>query len=93
MDLQQTLPLPKLTTSKAFYLRKMWMYNQGIHFITKDQEKANFFTWTEDVAHGGSAKICSSLFTFLEYNIPTQEKTSLTLSYGRTLVLARTRIF
>ncbi|CAH1106579.1 unnamed protein product [Psylliodes chrysocephalus] len=68
MDLQQTLHLPKLTTSKAFYLRQMWMYNLGIHSISKQGAKANFFTWTEDVAHRGISEICSSLLIMLEYN-------------------------
>nr|CAI5833893.1 unnamed protein product [Callosobruchus analis] len=29
---------------------------------------ANFFTWTEDVAHRGSSEVCSFLLTMLEYN-------------------------
>lgn len=64
MDLQQTMPLPKLSTSKAFYLRQMWLYNFGIHCITYLGQKSYFFTWTEDVANRGSNEIASCLFRF-----------------------------
>ncbi|GBM66086.1 hypothetical protein AVEN_169758-1 [Araneus ventricosus] len=50
VDLQQTMPLPKLSVSKAFYLRQMWFYNIGVHIVTESQVVPHFFTWTEDVA-------------------------------------------
>lgn len=31
IDLQQTLPTPKLTCGPSFYLRKLWTYNVGIY--------------------------------------------------------------
>lgn len=42
MNLQQTMPLPKLSTSKAFYLRQMWLYNFGINCITYSGSKSFF---------------------------------------------------
>ncbi|KAF6205628.1 hypothetical protein GE061_019801 [Apolygus lucorum] len=67
MDLQQTMPLPKMTTNKAFYLRQMWFYNLGFHIISGSQKEfAVFCTWTENVANRGSDEICSSLLTLLE---------------------------
>lgn len=64
MDLQQTQPLPKITTSKAFYPRQLWFYNFSIHSITTSGEKPYFFTWTEDIAGKGSLEVGSALHPF-----------------------------
>lgn len=66
MDLQQTMTLPKLSTSKAFYLRQLWFYNFGIHAITVKGHQPYMFTWTEDLAGKGSNEIASSLFYFVQ---------------------------
>ena len=47
-DLQKTLPLPKLSTSVAFYFWQVWLYNLGIHLTMKREEKAYMQIWTED---------------------------------------------
>ncbi|GBL85420.1 hypothetical protein AVEN_34608-1 [Araneus ventricosus] len=39
LDFQQTMPLPRPSASKAFYLCQMWFYNLRIHIITSDVEK------------------------------------------------------
>ncbi|XP_050302852.1 uncharacterized protein LOC126740737 [Anthonomus grandis grandis] len=57
MVLQQTMPLPKLSTSKSFYLRQMWLYNFEVHCLTSSSHKSYFFTWTEDIANRGSNEI------------------------------------
>lgn len=77
IDMQQTMPLPKITTSKAFYLRQMWFYNFGIHIISKNTEKACFCTWTEDMANRGSVETCSSLLRYIEVDESIVEKDHL----------------
>lgn len=49
VDLEQTMPLPKLGVSMAFYLRQMWFYNFVVHIVTETKDVADFLTWTENV--------------------------------------------
>lgn len=43
LDLQQTQPLPRLSTNEAFYKRKMWLYNLCIYDLKKN--KSNAYVW------------------------------------------------
>ena len=59
MDLQQALSTPRVTTGMAFYLRKMWTYNFGIHNYRTDQ--GHLFVWDEVTAKRGASEIISLL--------------------------------
>lgn len=65
-DLQQTLPLPKLSTSKAFYLRQIWLYNMGVHMVSGDRSRGYCHIWAESEGGRGCAEIGSSLLAFLD---------------------------
>ncbi|CAH1984166.1 unnamed protein product [Acanthoscelides obtectus] len=60
--------MPKISTSKAFYLLQVWLDNLGIHLIsTQQQNGIGFFhVWTEDQGSRGPEEIGSSLMAFLE---------------------------
>lgn len=60
-NLQQVQALPFLKVNKAFYNRKTWMYDLGIHF----NNRPYFFVWTENIASRGSKEILSCLMHFL----------------------------
>lgn len=70
-DLQQSMPLPKLTTGPAFYCRKIWLYNLGIHDCTN--KKGFMYLWTEDQAKRGADEVASVLMKFLETKLDYDE--------------------
>ena len=68
------MPLPKLSTSVAFYLRQAWLYNLGIHYINGSEQKPLFFLWTEDQGHRGCEEVCSCILTFMHaVNISSED--------------------
>lgn len=71
-DLQQALPIPQLTVGKAFYLRKIWMYNLGIYDGKTGKSYMNM--WTEDVAKRGSDEIASCILKYIKEHPPTPNK-------------------
>ena len=59
IDLQQALPTPKLTVGPAFYKRKLFTYNLGIHDCGTNQ--GYMMMWEESTAKRGLEEICSAL--------------------------------
>lgn len=68
VDLQQTLPIPKLSISVAYYRYKLWMYNLCVHDLKTN--KSNMFAWDEVTVGHGSIEIanCLKKWTVNEYS-------------------------
>ena len=66
IDLQQSLPTPKLATNVVFYKRQMWTYNLGVHDYSNG--RGFMFMWPESVASRGSHEVCSCVFKYLGMN-------------------------
>ena len=66
IDLQQTLPCPRLNNSRAYFKRKIWCYDLCIYDC--NQELANCFIWDETEAKRGSEEVGSCLMKWYEQN-------------------------
>ena len=76
-DLQQALPVPNLSVGPAFYLKKAWVYNLGIHDCGTN--KGYMYMWSENTAKRGSDEIASILYKHFTEN-KTGAKTLIVFS-------------
>lgn len=80
IDLQQTLPCPRLAVGQAYYKRKLWVYNFGI--VDVKTNRAMMFVWDESVAGRGSSEIASCVLKWLDLRLGhncTDARTMLTI--------------
>ena len=71
-DLEQSLPMPVLTTNIVFYKRQLWTYNLGIHDCKTS--KAYMHMWHEGIASRGSQEIGSCLCCHLKQSGSTAKQ-------------------
>ena len=58
IDMQQLLPLPRISTSVAYYLCKLWFYNFRIHIVCNEVASGckYMFSWLESEGRKGGKK-------------------------------------
>lgn len=59
-DLEKALSFPTLTCSIAYYKRKMYVYNFGIHLLN-EEETAFMYVWNETTASRGAQEMGSCI--------------------------------
>ena len=67
VDLQKTLPTPKINTCLQYYKRKLWTYNLCIHDVKTGH--ASMYLWDESIAKRGSVEIASCMLHYIENEI------------------------
>ena len=78
MDLQAALPTPKLSSNFAFYKRKLWTFNFGIHNLKTG--RGHMFVWDEVTAQRGAIEICSCIWKFVTTEVPPTVKKLIIIS-------------
>lgn len=63
IDLQQTLPCPRLRANKAYYKRKLWVFNFCIYDLCR--KEPNMFIWDEVTGGRGADEVASCLLKWL----------------------------
>ena len=71
MDLQQTLPCPRISTGMAYYMRKMWVYNFCIFDLQKSQ--GTMFVWDEVTGGRGSDEVSSCIIKWVNMHLANEE--------------------
>ena len=66
------MPTPKLPSNIAFYKRKMFTLNFGIHDYKRNQ--GYMFVWDEVTANRGANEIASCIYKFINNHIPAHVK-------------------
>lgn len=67
IDLQQTLPCPRLTVGQAFYRRKLWVYNFAVTNLKT--KKTTLFVWDETCGGRGSSEVASCVSRWLDLTL------------------------
>ena len=76
-ELQKTLPFPKLSTSVAYYKRKLYVYNlrvQSLNFKT-----GFMYVWDETEGGGNSQDVASCVAKHLKENVGYSSSGNLAL--------------
>lgn len=79
-DLEKTLETPSLSTSAAYYSRKLWTYNLCVY--DEVEKKAHMYIWSENVASRGAQEIASCLKFHITNNLPEETKHIILYSDG-----------
>lgn len=64
LDLQQTLPVPRIATNVAYYKSKLWLYKLCIHDLKVNKSK--FSVWDEVTGGRGPSEIASCIEKWIE---------------------------
>ena len=72
VDLQQTLPVPKLNINRAYYTRKLWLYNLCVYDVKA--QKPTLYLWDETQGGRGADDIASCIHRWIRDNANGRKK-------------------